>query len=203
MDKTHFMSRFPPLLSWLFSPPLPTSTGALQFPFELHKREIIGNLTYVSVMRCKRVHEQGDPFAPKLMTWLTLTAERDSLLHPLPICLALSTNQSNESTIQCKYLHELWWDGSTQKNRDNSNALLEILNTHLSATVIELCAKQAAETQLASHEVVLTVSSLRIQQTWSNSSNNLSHMKRYVEPPEECKSNTNSPFCSVWFFVNS
>lgn len=33
------------------------------------------------------------PHIPKVMTWLTETAEKEALLHPLPLCLCLSTHR--------------------------------------------------------------------------------------------------------------
>lgn len=43
MSNTHFGQK--QTISEEYSPPLPATTGDLQFPFELHKREIIRNLT--------------------------------------------------------------------------------------------------------------------------------------------------------------
>lgn len=82
------------------SPHLPATTPDLQFPFELHKREIIGSFD-----RCLNHERQdgagtADPHTPHPMTWLTLTAEREAPLHLLPICLRLSAHQSNKSSIQ-------------------------------------------------------------------------------------------------------
>lgn len=45
------------------SPPPPATTADLQFPFELHKREIIGNFT--DVMRGRRGAGTGDPPRPQ------------------------------------------------------------------------------------------------------------------------------------------
>lgn len=109
------MSRSPVKSQCPRSPPLPATTADLQFPFELHKREIIGNFT--DVMRGRRGQEQVTPLAPKLMTWLTLTAERETLLHPFPICLGLGAHQSNESSIQPAHLRELWRDRTARENR--------------------------------------------------------------------------------------
>lgn len=75
----------------------------------------------------------GDPFVPKLMTWLTLTAERETPLHPLPICLGLSAHRSNESSIRHVYLRELWWVGDTPENRDRRRGSTAMLYQNNSA----------------------------------------------------------------------
>lgn len=82
------------------SPPLPAAGTDLQFPSERHKRGIVWKCDRCLNHERQDGAETADPHTPKLMTWLTLAAEKEALLHPLPICLGLNTHQSNESSIQ-------------------------------------------------------------------------------------------------------